>query len=273
MIAAVIPVKNEATSLYKVIKTTLNIGTDLIIPVFNGCTDQSHQIIKMFGVTHISPLYFIDSLGIDVPRAAGAALAYTLGAETVFFVDGDMAGNIGKTLKKLVLSITRKRLCLALTDCYPPEEEFDPSPLTSYLLDMRFILNKSIGLKNIIGCATPSHGPHAVSRKFLEQIPFHELAIPPVALALAARRGLPVDVGARLPHVRLGSRQRDPVHSYRIAETIIGDCIEALQAYNDQSRNRSKEGIIYTGYHLERRFDLLKEFLKNTLNLSICNNK
>ncbi|HAP93917.1 MAG TPA: hypothetical protein DCM26_04750 [Desulfotomaculum sp.] len=262
MIAAVIPVKNEAATLKKVINTISNTGTDIIIPVFNGCTDGSQQIIEKLAVPHLSPLYFADSLGIDMPRAVGAAWAYKMGADVILFVDGDMAGNIGNTLKKLIKSIVQKRFHLALTDCYPPKKAGRPSLLASYLLDMRIILNRALGLEGAIGGASPSHGPHVVSRRFLEQIPFRELAVPPVALALAVRQGLPAGIGACLPHAQLGSRQRDPIHSHRIAETIIGDCLEALQVYHNQPRNRSRKGVTYIGYHQERRFDLLEDFIE-----------
>lgn len=262
MIAAVIPVKNEAATIKKVIKTVSSTGIDLIIPIFNGCTDKSREIIETVNNINISPIHFESSLGIDVPRSVGAAWAHRLGADIILFIDGDMEGNIANTLKKLLSSISRKGLHMALTDCYPPETESKPSQLTRYLLNLRAELNRTLGLEEAIGNASPSHGPHAITREFVESVPYKELAVPPVALALAARCRLNVGIGARLPHDRLGSRQRDFYHNRQIAETIIGDCLEALQVFYGHTRTRTQDGKTYLGYHAERRFDLLEDFLK-----------
>ncbi|MEW6276527.1 MAG: glycosyltransferase [Bacillota bacterium] len=265
MIAAVVPVKNEAATVGKVIKTLLAAGTDLVIPVLNGCRDDSQAAIQNLGQSQVQPLVFEEALGIDVPRAVGAAWAYKRGAQVVLFVDGDMAGDLAGPLGELVMNVLKRNAHLALTDCYPPEAPAELSSLASYLIKVRILLNRTIGLEKEIGSASPAHGPHAVSRTFLEQIPVRELAIPPVALALAAKKRLRVKIGARVPHSRLGSLQKDPVHCHRIAETIIGDCLEAMQAYRDQQRNRSRKGAAYLGYHPERRFDILEQFLSNVL--------
>ncbi len=262
MIAAVIPVKNEAATIRKVIRTVSSTEVDLIIPVFNGCTDRSREIIEVMNCANISPIHFESSLGIDVPRSVGAAWAYKLGAEIVLFIDGDMEGNIANTLRRLLSSILRKGFQMALTDCYPPETGSKPSQLARYLLSLRSELNKTLGFEEAIGNASPSHGPHAITRKFIESVPYQEFAVPPAALALAARCRLDVGIGARLPHARLGSRQRDFYHNRQIAETIIGDCLEALQVFYGQTRTRTHNGKTYLGYHIERRFDLLEDFLK-----------
>jgi len=262
MIAAVVPVKNEAATIKKVIKTVSDSGVNLIIPVFNGCTDKSRQVIEAMNYTNISPIHFKSSLGIDVPRSVGAAWAHKLGADIILFVDGDLEGNIANTLRRLLSSISRKGLQMALTDCYPPETETTPTQPARYLLNLRSELNRTLGLEEAIGNASPSHGPHAVTRKFVESVPYQELAIPPVALTLAARCRLNVGIGASLPHNRLGSRQRDFYHNRQIAETIIGDCLEALQVFYGHTRTRTQDGKTYLGYHTERRFDLLEDYLK-----------
>lgn len=261
MLAAVIPAKNEAPTIGKVIRAAVAAGADLVIPVVNGCTDNSAEIIEKAGFPGVLPVFFTAPLGPDVPRAVGAALAYQKGARAVLFVDADMGGEIQEVLHNLAKAISRRDLHLALTDCYPPEEPFKPSPLASRVLKMRRDLNRTIGLEKKIGTASPSHGPHAVSRAFLEAVPLRELAVPPVALALGAKKGLSVAIGAQIPHRRLGSPQRDPLHCHLIAETIIGDCLEAMQAYRGEPRNRTQNGVPFIGYHSLRRFDLLEKFL------------
>jgi len=261
MIAAIIPAENEALTISKVIQTLLAAGVDLVIPVLNGCRDNSLAVIKHLGQGRVQPVNFQEPLGIDVPRAVGAALAYERGAETILFVDGDMAGEIGDALAGLVEKVRKNDAQLALTNCYPPDGPAVSSSLAGYLIKVRILLNRTIGLEKELGSASPAHGPHAVSRAFLEQIPVRELAVPPVALALAAKKGLRAAIGASIPHRQLGSPQKDPAHCHRIAETIIGDCLEALQMYQGKQRSRSFNGVTFLGYHPQRRFDLLENFL------------
>ncbi|MGB9826634.1 MAG: glycosyltransferase family 2 protein, partial [Desulfofundulus sp.] len=231
-----------------------------VIPVLNGCNDCSEQIIRNFPARLVKPLVFPEALGIDIPRAVGTIRARKLGAQAVLFVDGDMDGDILKVLRKLVMAVTGKGIDLALTDCYPADEPGRLSDLASYLLEIRLALNRELGLARFIGAASPSHGPHAVSHKFLTRVPPRELAIPPVALVLAARQGLKIGVEAAIAHRHLGSPFRSPVHARRIAETITGDYLEALNLARGLPRERSLNGITYLGYHPERRFDLLDAF-------------
>lgn len=261
MITAVVPVKNEALTIARAINSLLSADVDLVIPVLNGCRDDSLAVIKKMGLRNVWPICFEEPLGIDVPRAVGAARAYQIGAQVILFVDGDMGGNITSALKGLTKSARQKNAHLVLTDCYPLAGPAVLSPLASHLIKVRSLLNRTLGLAKEIGSASPSHGPHAISRCFLEQIPVRELAIPPVTLALAAQKKLRITIGAQIPHAQLGSPQRDPVHCHRIAETIIGDCLEALQVYQGARRDRTCAGVTYLGYHPERRFDLLAKFL------------
>jgi glycosyltransferase involved in cell wall biosynthesis len=261
MIAAVIPARNEAATIGKVLRAATNAGAGLLIPVVNGCTDSTPEEIKKAGLASVKPVFFDSPLGVDVPRAVGAALALQFGAKVILFVDADMGGEIQEVLLKLVKAVTGKNIHLALTDCYPPEEPCKPSPLAGRVLKMRRRLNRIIGLEKEIGAASPSHGPHAVSRRFFEEVPLRELAVPPVALALAAKKGLSVALGAQIPHPLLGSPVRDSLHAHLVAETIIGDCLEAIQTYRGEPRDRTLSGVPFTGYHNFRRFDLLEKFL------------
>lgn len=260
MLAAVVPARNEEKRLIKAIDTLLNTPVDLIIPVLNGCTDNSPSYISRLKSPRVMPLYFIEPLGIDVPRAAGAKIAYDEGAAAILFLDGDMEGDISKNICELLESVNSHRLDMSLTDCYPATGKDGLSTLASHLLEERRRLNREIGLEKKVGTASPSHGPHAVSRRFLNTVPLRELAIPPVSLALAAKNNLTIDIGTTIGHKYLGSPEKDEHHSRLIAETIIGDCIEAFCAFNNKKRGRIRGGIEYTGYHLERRFDILDGF-------------
>lgn len=256
MLVAVVPAKNEAPFIARVLQNLLAVPVDLIIPVVNGSIDQTAEIVRCFPSPRIQPLFFPEPLGIDVPRAVGAARAIDAGATAALFVDGDMAGNILGALRELVRAVERGGADLALTNCYPPEELARLSDLARLLLELRLALNRELGLAEAIGSATPSHGPHAVSRRFLECVPIPELAVPPVALAIAARLGLKIKVGACLAHRELGSPFRDATHARLVAETIIGDCLEALCVARGLPRSRCLHGVNYLGYHPQRNLAL-----------------
>ena len=264
MLAAIVPIRNEESRLKKTIETLLTISSDLIVPVINGCNDNSYNVVLQIRSPRIMPLYFKEPLGIDVPRAVGAKAALDKGATAVLFLDGDMDGDIAGNVKELVSRVTDGAADMALTNCYPGEFQASLSTLATRVLKIRRRLNREIGLEQTLGAASPSHGPHAVSLRFLLSVPLRELAIPPVSLGLAAKKGLNISVGTTIPHKALGSPEKDSLHSERIAETIIGDCLEAHNVYRDEKRRRSTSSVEYNGYHCQRRWDLLEAFLKGS---------
>ncbi|NLI12520.1 glycosyltransferase family 2 protein [Pelotomaculum propionicicum] len=260
MLAAVVPVLNEEKRVKKTLETLLSLPSDLIVPVINGSSDNSGSIIRQIKSPRVLPLEFIEPLGIDIPRAVGAKVALDRGATAVLFVDGDMNGNIAGNLRELVAKLWGNGADMALTDCYPGEYQASLSSLAFEVLNARTKLNKAIGLNGSIGAASPSHGPHAVSRRLLQSVPLRELAIPPVSLGLAVKKNLKIIVGTTIPHKALGSPDKDPVHSELIAQTIIGDCAEALYAFRNEKRRRIFNDVEYNGYHPQRRWDLLEDF-------------
>jgi len=196
---------------------------------------------------------------MDVPRSAGAKIALDSGADYILFVDGDMTGVSSDLLEQLIYTTIGKKLDLALTNCYP--ESLPDNPLGELVVYFRSKLNDKIGLSAEIGAATPSHGPHMVSRLFLETVPLTEIALPPVSLALAAKNALHIGIGLRTPHRSLGSPSRGNRHALNLSKTIIGDCIEAMHAYDGSPRRRSLGAHEYLGYHAQRNWQLLQQFL------------
>ena len=260
MLCAVVPVQNEGARIGRVLDTILALPVDFVLPVVNGSADDSRRIVESYPAERVRLIHFEESLGFDVPRAVGAYQAYRQGAEAVLFVDGDMEGKISKALEKLVAA-AKRGVDLGLTDCYPPGRENWPTPLAAQLLAMRRFLNQQLGLAHL-GSASPSHGPHAVSRRFLELVPYRDLAIPPVALVLAARQALRVEVAAAVPHCLLGSPDRGPRHAQLIAETIVGDHLEAFCVLNNAQRSRRLISATFDGYNHQRRWDLLDRFIR-----------
>jgi hypothetical protein len=260
MLAAVVPIKNEEKRLKRTLETLLSIPAELIVTVINGSSDNSYNIVRHILTEKILPLHFTNTLGFDIPRAIGAKAALERGATTVLFIDGDMDGNISEKIMELA-DVVGRGADMALTDCYPGENVQDLSHLANHVLKVRYQLNQTLGLEQSLGTASPSHGPHAVSRRLLLSVPLRELAIPPVSLALAAKGGLQVHVGTRVPHKDLGSPHKNTRHAKLIAETIIGDCMEAINVYHGQERRRICGEAEYDGYHSQRRWDILDNYL------------
>ncbi len=259
---AVVPAYNEENSIAKVMENLVRTSIDKIILVANGCSDNTcEQAVRSVIGKSIEILSFPEQLGIDVPRAAGAAYARSYHPRGIVFVDGDMKGEISYVVTELLNGIERG-LDLALTNCYP--FIYSRSALADTVLKQRERVNRRLGLFNQLGLATPSHGPHAISAKFLEQVPVKLLAIPPLALAFAAKQSLEIGVAASIAHNLLGSSYRTTKHAKLIAETIIGDCLLALSFIAGEPLEKVLSAEKYTiGYQSSRRFDLLQTFLDN----------
>lgn len=259
MISAVVPAKNEAGRAVAVLQTLASLPVQRIIFIANGCRDATVCEALRLRIPNLQFVYFREELGIDVPRAVGAKLALSGGSDIVLFVDGDMTGTFRDELETLLCTMLKNKLDLGLTDCYPspPRHIERCNPVFQW----RLTLNRALRLEKQIALATPSHGPHAVSRKLLETVPLHELAVPPVALALARKRSLKIGLAATIAHDQLGSAVKGALHSEKIIDTIVGDCLEALAVYQGSPRSRAWQGRTYFGYHPERRFDILDELL------------
>ncbi len=213
MIAAVIPAYNEEDSIGHVLDALAHLFTlDTVIPVLNGCTDHTRQVV----------------------------------AQAVLFVDGDFRGDFSSCLQDLLCAVVHKDCDLALTNCYPYIGY--RSETAKAVLYYREQLNRKLGLFSSVGLATPSHGPHCVSRRLLETVGFDCLSTPPLMLAKAAESHLNIRVAARLDDTQWTSAQRGDLHNQKIADTIIGDCIAARQYFCHQPITREENGIVYLGY-------------------------
>ena len=256
MFIAVVPAHNEAASIPHVMETLHKINIDRIVLVANGCTDSTcEQALRCAKEGALDILSFPEELGYDLPRAIGASYARRFAPSVLLFIDGDMKGDISYALLNLSEGV-RKGLDMALTNCYP--YIYQRNELAMDVITAREILNRRLGLFNKIGLASPSHGPHAISGALLQAVPDKIFAIPPLSLAYAALHGFNVGVAAAIPHKLLGSHYRNSEHAALIAQTIIGDCRQALAYVSGKPLDAviaSKEEPI--GYRLRRRFDLI----------------
>jgi hypothetical protein len=252
MLAVVIPARNEAARLEPVIRQGLRLGAGLVIPVLNGCDDMSGEIIRRIGDKRVRPLTFKEPLGYDVPRIAGARLALELGALGVIFVDADLGGPIFGALLALADQLRHGEQDLALCDCYAGTAAPFRKSAAADVYQARLRLNRMLR-RSDLGPAIPSHGPAAVSRRLLEQVPEASIGVPPLMQAHAIRSGLSAGIAAHIPHRELGSVKRDREHGINIAETIIGDCLEGICLAEGRPPDRAG----HIGYHHQRRFDTL----------------
>ncbi|MDF2545562.1 MAG: hypothetical protein K0R93_460 [Anaerosolibacter sp.] len=259
MICTVVPVKDEEEKINQTLHMLLKTQTDQIIVVLNGCQDRSFEIVKGIDDPRIEYIYCNKPLGMDIPRAVGAWMALQRKADGIIFVDGDMNGDLSSVIDTLIDHLQEGKADMVLTNCYP--EMSSKSSMARMLLSFRKQLNLELDLFDSIGYSIPSHGPHGISSKLLTKISIPELAIPPVCLALAAKNNLVISVAASISTDLLQSTIRDEYHAQQITKTIIGDCIEAVQVYHGKERNRGYDGIVFTGYHKNRRFDLLQDFI------------
>jgi len=262
MISIVIPSRNEADRISETLDNCKYLPVDVIITIVNGCIDTTKDKIQQHFLNNkIQIIEFSEPLGIDVPRAIGAAYAYKLGSHAVLFLDGDMTGNLSLQLNRLIDAVIHKKIDMALTNCYP--YIYNRPFMAKTVLSYRERLNRRLGVFSELGLASPSHGPHAVSKKLLEKVPWKALAIPPLSLAIAVQHNLSVKVATSIPHNLLLSPLRNNEHSRYIAETIIGDCLEALRFLEDLPPSRQEDSIFYLGYHPKRRFDILDEYVQS----------
>lgn len=260
---AVVPAYNEDLSIGSVIKNIFQTPVSLILLVANGCTDRTcEEAVLAANGRPLKILFFSQALGMDIPKAVGAAYALKFKPQGVIFVDGDMKGPIQPVLLELITTV-ENGLDLALTDCYPFIHQH--SDLANQVLIARENLNRQINLYGKLGVSIPSHGPHAISSTLLQKLNLRYLAVPPKALVQAVLNQAEIGVGATIPHARLGSSQRSPWHSEKIAETIIGDCQEALELLNPDSPESYTTSIKGMGYRNSRRFDILERILETTI--------
>lgn len=258
---AVIPAHNEETRILTAIRSVRQAGIKRILVVINGCQDNTREVVLSVADRHMTLLTFRDALGVDIPRAIGAAYAYTHGADHVLFYDGDLIGHHQDELAKMIDSAQRFKIDLGLTDIYGTAHDLDLNH--DLPLKLRHQLSHKLGLYSRIGLSTPAHGPHIMSRRLIREMPITDLALPPLTLYYAKKYNLKIDVLAHIAQARLGSAHRDSEHVQRIRDTLIGDLMEAIHLHGGLPRKRVYRGTSYDGYHSARRFDLLHKFIRS----------
>lgn len=268
--SAVIPARDEEKSIRAAIGNARASGARVVHVVVNGSTDRTAEM-ALVEQPPVAVHEFAEPLGLDVPRAIGAALCLASGeflaspAGALLFLDGDMDGPIAPVLKRLVEPVLEGRLDLSLTACCSITET---GPNASRVMRARLALNRRLGLAAGIGTASPSHGPFACSLRLLDCCELRDFATPPLLLVRAVLNHLSIGTGAAIRHEFLGSPYRGALHARLVADTIVGDCAEALAVLEGRPRTRDFEGAEYPGLNPYRRFDLLDSVCASILSES-----
>lgn len=257
MYDVVIPAQNEEKSILATLTTALRLPFQRIIPVVNGCSDQTLELIRTIPDPRLHIVYFPEALGIDIPRAVGAVYAKSLHTEGILFLDGDMSGNLYANLEQLLAALDAG-VDMALTNCYPYITH--RAKLANLVLKFRARVNRELDLYKTLGLATPTHGPHALSARALAALEPESLAIPPLSLVQARRAHLTIKVATSIPHEALRSPRKHRRHARLLSETIMGDCVMAIRAAQGRPPERTVGKHSLLGYHPMRRFDLLRDW-------------
>lgn len=255
----IIPCFNESKHIGDVIKACEESSADGIIIVENGSDDGSLNIIKN-NLSDKTEIIFVNvQLGHDIPKALGLHYSLEEGGEYFIFLDGDMIGMTKDDINTMFKAL-ESGVDLALTNCYCDDNL--PEGLASYVLEFRKMLNNELNIFGKIKHASPSHGPIGLSKKLAMSMPDEYLGIPPLLLKHAVENNYNIDIGLNKLHSALGSSERTEKHRLKMAETIVGDTIYALRSTNNSIANRKYDGIEYTGFHENRRFDILDMITK-----------
>lgn len=254
MIALIIPARNEADRLTVLLNHLFNSDIATVFIVINGCNDNTLEVIQPF-IHLVNIIYHEDPLGYDVPRAIGAHYAFQQALSGVIFIDGDMVGNLNRSIEEIKSELVNG-VDLALSNCYPYIEK--RHLLATETIKFRIMLNKTLGLYSKIGISSPSHGLMGISRKLFQVAKLEHIAVPPMLLSIAKQHNLNIKVATSIPHHQLGSKIRSEEHAKKIADTIIGDCIQAQEFFLGLPITRTYKEFPYMGYYSSRRFDLIE---------------
>lgn len=227
-VAAVVAVKDEEDTLPFVLHQLQRLPLNELIIVINGSTDNSYAIAKQTKDAKI--IYYSSCLGHDVGRAIGAKVAQS---DVILFIDGDIHFDAERLLPFFYAVETNHDV--VLNDISPyigPFNEWDDVTIMKEFLN-RVLQRPDLKMNSLTAV------PHVLTKQAILQIGYENLAVPPLAHALAIYHGLNViavsgvDVvhGNKVRKINVGLQ--NPV-----AEMIVGDHIEALYTLMEYEGDR-----------------------------------
>jgi CTP:molybdopterin cytidylyltransferase MocA len=241
LVSVIIPAMNESKRIGAVIRQArrLHAKTEVIV-VVNGSKDGTERISRELGAKVIR---YGSPLGHDVGRAIGAIHAT---GDILLFLDGDMAIP-ASDLKPFVQAVA-DGADVAINSY----SGFTRTDEVHHVVLAKHVLNVALSKPELQGSSMTTV-PHAMSRKALELIGTKQLAVPPLAQAIATAKGLKVE---RAHYVDVGRRKNPRKRTeYKIdplVDLIVGDHLEAIGwllketgprgQFTDLARDRTKAG-------------------------------
>jgi glycosyltransferase involved in cell wall biosynthesis len=217
IVSVIIPVMNERNTIAQVIRNAYRVHSHTeVIVVVNGSTDGTQSLAQRMGA---KVMMYETPLGHDVGRSIGAREAK---GQIILFVDGDFIIPT-KELVPLIKAV-EGGIDVALNSYMGPTNKIK----VHNVIAAKHALNIALYRPDLQG-ASMTTIPHAINRKALDYIGIQNLAVPPLAHAIAVHKGLKVndvhyiDVGTRNPRRRKRVLNKDPLE-----KLIIGDHLEAM---------------------------------------------
>jgi hypothetical protein len=228
-VSVILSVMNEEENIGNILDQLGRLPLEEIIVVINGSTDQTLHKIQNH---HSRPIivHYDAALGFDVGRAIGAKAAIS---DILLFLDGDMIIP-AEQLVPFVYAVERGA-DIALNNITPFLARFDhQDPVTI----VKQFVNQSLGRSDLSANSLTAI-PHALSRKTLDIIGCSNLAIPPLAQAIALVSQLKVTAPTSINVIRKNRRRSTNAGRGNIVEElIIGDHLEALHYAMEQQGER-----------------------------------
>lgn len=226
-VSVIIPVMNERRTIASVIHEAARVHPAVeVIVVANGSQDGTNRIAEAMGARVI---HYAEPLGHDVGRAIGAKHAR---GSILLFTDGDLI--IPAADFKPLIQAIEHGADVALNQYIGPVQK---KKVHSVIL-AKHALNIVLSRPDLKGYSMTTI-PHALSRKAIEQIGLEHLAVPPLAQAIAAYKGLTIvgahyiQVGSRNPRKRQRENGIDPLETL-----IVGDHLEAIRSLLQHTNGR-----------------------------------
>jgi glycosyltransferase involved in cell wall biosynthesis len=230
-ISVVLTAMNEALSLTSVLDQLERFPVNEIIIVVNGSTDGTFEMARARSKAII--VHYTDALGHDVGRAIGAKLARS---EIVLFLDGDFPVSAEQLV--LFADAIERGTDVAMNNITPFLGQFGHRDSVTMVKEL---LNRAIGRRDLEANSLTAV-PHALSRKAINEIGYHNLLVPPKAQAIAISKGLKLSCPVSVDVISINKVRNSNTGSHnRVADLIIGDHLEALSMLMEEKGDRLEE--------------------------------
>jgi hypothetical protein len=227
--AAILSVKNEEKTIKDVLHQLDRLPLAERIVVVSGSDDGSLDVIKKH---HTRPIiiHYEAELGYDVGRAIGAKAA---NSEILLFLGGDVKVS-AKNLVPFIAAIEQGN-DIAVNNISPFVRLYGNRDSVSMVKEF---VNRAFG-KPKLAANSLTTVPYAMSQKAAQVIGYSNLAVPPLAQAIAIHSHLKIAAPASVDVINKNKvRVSNTGLDKEVANMIIGDYVEALHLAMKQRGER-----------------------------------